>query len=73
MLSVAAFGVTATVPHFVAVEFMTEVFVLIPVGVFSALGCWAMVAALNIEVIIYMAVEVVRAVKPRTGSDEDAA
>jgi len=72
-LLVAAFGVTATVSHFVAVKFMTEIAVLIPVGMFSALGRWAMVAAMHVEVVIYLAVEVVRAVEPRSGSDEDPA
>jgi hypothetical protein len=72
VLLVAAFGVTATVSHFVAMKFMTEVGVLAPVGMFPALRSWAMVAMLHIVVIIYVAVEIVGPVKPRAGSDEDS-
>ena len=66
-------GVTATVSHFIAVEFILEVLVVLPIAALSAVGVRAVVTVVVVEVIIDMATEVVTAVKPRAGSDEDAA
>ena len=58
-------GVAAPIPHLVSVE-MIEGFV-------SAFRMWTNVAVMRIEAIINVAVEVVRTVEPRAGSDEHAA
>jgi hypothetical protein len=65
--AVAAYGVTAAIAHFIAVEATVRMFD----RVFAAFGHMTVIAVMHIEVVIYMAAEVVTAVKPRAGSDED--
>jgi hypothetical protein len=65
----AADYVSSTVAHFVA----AEVGVTVVDGVFSAVRPCAVVAVVDVEAVIYIAVEVMRAVEPGAGSDEDAA
>lgn len=68
-LFVAAYSVTSAIAHFIAVEAAVRVLD----RVFSALRHRTVITAMRIEVVIYVAAEVVTAVKPRAGSDEDAA
>ena len=57
--------VAASITHLVSVEVIE--------GLISALRMWTNVAVMWIEAVINMALEVVGAMEPRSGSDEDAA
>jgi hypothetical protein len=61
----SAHGVTASITHFVSTEVIER-----SVSVFRT---WTSVAVMWIEAVINVAVEVVRTVEPRTGSDEHTA
>jgi len=64
-LAVAAACVAAAVTHLVSVEVIE--------GLVSTCRKWTTVAVMWVEAVINVAVEVVGAVEPRAGSDEDAA
>jgi hypothetical protein len=64
-LAMAAAHVTAATTHLVSMEVIE--------GLVSTSRKWTTVAVMWIEAVINVAVEVVRAVEPASGSDEDAA
>jgi hypothetical protein len=64
--------VAATVAHFVSFEVVDFVETLGGFGLLATVWRGAFVSALRIEAVIYVAVEVGRAMKPRADSDEDA-
>jgi hypothetical protein len=61
--------VTVSVAHLVAVELGVGMFG----GFLAAGGHGALVAVVGVEVIVYVATEVLRAVEPGAGTDKDAA
>jgi hypothetical protein len=61
----SAANVAASITHLVSVEVIK--------GLFSALRMWANIAVMWIEAVINVALELVWAVKPRTGSEEHTA
>jgi hypothetical protein len=64
-LAVASTSVTAPITHFVSVEVIE--------GLLSTFRMWTSVAVMWIEAVVNVAVEVVRSVEPRAGSDEQTA
>jgi hypothetical protein len=62
--------VTASVPHFVAFK-VRAIDALGRLGFLAACGQCALIAVFRMELIIYVALEVAGAVKPRAGADED--
>lgn len=67
--TVTADGMSLTVAHFVAVETGVSV----TDGMFSASGHVAVIAMIDVEVVIYVAMEAMWAVEPGACSDKDAA
>jgi hypothetical protein len=65
-----AAGVAATITHLVAVEAF-EIIGWRVIGPVRRIG--AMVAMMRVEMVVHMAIEVMAAVEPRAGADEDAA
>jgi hypothetical protein len=63
-LAVASACVAAPITHLVSVEMIK--------GLVSTFRMWTSVAAMRIETVINVSVEVVAAVEPRAGSDEHA-
>jgi len=64
--------VTAPIAHFVSFEVLNLIEMLIRVGFLTASWLGAVIAVLRMEMVIYVAVEACRAVKPRASADEDA-
>ena len=64
--------VTAPIPHFIAFEVVNLIEMLVGIGSFTASGLGAVIAMFGMEMVIYVAVEACRAVKPRASADEDA-
>jgi hypothetical protein len=69
----AAAGVAASVTHLVALEVGGIVDAVFRTGFFAAGRIWTFVTVVGMEVVIYMAVEVLRTMEPATGSNEDTA
>jgi hypothetical protein len=65
--------VTASIAHFVAFEVLNLIETLIRIRFLAAGWLWAVIAVLGMEVVIYVAVEACRAMKPRASANEDAA
>ena len=63
---------TASVAHFVAFEVLDFVEMLIRIGFLATGWPGAVIAVLRMEVVIYVAVEALRTVKPRARTNEDA-
>ena len=64
--------VAASVTHFISFEMGDLIEMVCRVRPFAYLWRWTLIAALNIEMIIYVAAECVRAMKPRPSADENA-
>jgi hypothetical protein len=62
--------VAAPISHFISLEVGNLVHVFIRFGFVAAVRCRTRVAAMRIEVVVDVAVEVGRAVKPRAGANE---
>ena len=65
--------VTASIAHFVSFEVLNLVETLSRLGSVAAVWPWTGIAVLGMEMVIYVAVEVFMAMKPRARADEDAA
>ena len=65
--------VSATVAHFIAVEIMVEVTMVLPVGVLAATRESAMIAVVRIVSPVDVAMKIATAMEPGSGSDEEAA
>jgi hypothetical protein len=65
--------VSTAVMHFISTEVVHMIDVIFPSTPFAPLGQVPSVAVMNIEMIIYVAVEVMRAMEPRASANEDAA
>jgi len=70
-LVVFAAYVAVSVTHLVAVEVFHVFGMKVGARRFATGGVWAVIAVLGMEVVIYVAVEVIRAMKPGTSTDED--
>jgi len=64
--------VTASIPHFIAFEVLNPIEMFIGIGSFTTSWPGAVIAMLGMEMVIYVAVEAGRAVKPRAGANEYA-
>lgn len=64
--------VTAPIAHFIAFEVLNPIEMLIGIGSFTPGWPGALIAMCGMEMVIYVAVEACRAVKPRAGANEDA-
>jgi len=71
-LFLAAADVTAAIPHFIPFE-MRAVDALCRLGFLPALRQRALIAVLRMETVIYMALELISAMKPRAGANENIA
>lgn len=69
VVAVLVDGVSSSITSFVAVELCVRMLN----RMLSAGRHWAMVTVVRVEVVVYMTVKVMRAVKPWAGSDKDAA
>jgi hypothetical protein len=65
--------VAMSVTHLVTMEVFHMLRMKISAGGFSASGVWPVIAMLRVVVVVYVAVEVIWAVKPGTRPDEDTA
>lgn len=65
-------NVAVTIMHLVAVELVSEVLVVSPVGMFAAVWKGTVIAVVGIVAAIYVSVKMLSAVVPGAGSDEDA-
>jgi hypothetical protein len=65
-------NVTASVTHFIALEVLNLIEMLVGIGFLTASWPGAAIAMFGMEMIIYVAVETCRAVKPRAGANEYA-
>jgi hypothetical protein len=65
--------VAAPVPHFIPFEVGNLIDTLCGLGSLAALWSWAFVAMFGMITVIYVAAEVIRAMKPRASTNEDAA
>jgi len=61
------------IAHLVTLEVVHMIDAVLRTGVLPSLRKRAVVATLNVEVIVDMAAEIARAMEPRTRADEDAA
>lgn len=64
--------VTASITHFIAFEMLNLIEMLIGIGFFATSWLGAVIAVFGMEMVIYVAVEACRAVKPRAGANEEA-
>jgi hypothetical protein len=65
-------NMTASIAHFVALEVFDLIEMLIRIGFLTTGWPWAVIAVFWMEVVIYVAVEALWAVKPGSHTDEDA-
>jgi hypothetical protein len=65
-------NVTASITHFIALEVLNLIEMLIGIGSLTTSWLGAAIAMFGMEMIIYVAVEACRAMKPRAGANEDA-
>jgi hypothetical protein len=72
-LAVVATRMAVTVARLVSVEVIHVIHAVLRAGSFPASGRRSMVAIVGVEVIVYVTVEVGRAMKPRTSTDESTA
>jgi hypothetical protein len=68
----AANCVTASITHFVPFEVGNLIETLSRLGFVATVWLWALIAVLRMETVIYVALEVVSAMKPRASANEDA-
>src|ERR1700728_4171238 len=61
-----------SITHFIAFEVFNPVEMLVGIGFFPTNWPRTVVAMFGMEMVIYVAVEACRAVKPRAGANEDA-
>ena len=64
--------VAATITHLVPVEVVSVMGEVLRIGVFSAGWIRPVIAVVRIKMVIYVAVEIVMTVVPRSGPDENA-
>ena len=72
-LALAANYMAVPVPHFVSFEVGNLIEPLSRLGFVAAVWPWSVIAVLRMKPIIYVAMEVGRAMKPRANANEDAA
>ena len=65
-------NVTVSIPHFIALEVLHLIEMLIGIGFLTTSWLGAAIAMFGMEMIIYVAVEAFWAMKPRAGANEDA-
>ena len=65
--------VAAPVPHFISFEVVNLIEMLCGLGFLTTLRLWTGVAMFRMKTVIYVALEVVRAMKPLASADENAA
>ncbi len=61
------------ITHFIAFEILGFIWMFVRFRLVAAVWRWAFVAVLSVEVVVDVAMKILRTVKPRTSSDEDAA
>ena len=65
--------VTASIAHFIAFEMLNPIKMFIGIGFFTTSWPRAVIPMFGMEMVIYVAVEACRAVKPGAGANEDSA
>jgi hypothetical protein len=65
--------VTASIAHFVSFEVVNLIETLSRLGLIATGWPWAVIAVLRMEMVVYVAMEAFRAMKPRARPNEDAA
>ena len=72
-LTLLAAYVATSISHFIPFEVCNLIETVLRFGSFAALGHWTLIAAIGMEIVVYMTLNVGRAMKPLASTDEDAA